>query len=291
VIPPAWTDVWISPVANSHLQATGRDARGRKQYRYHPKWRDTRDDTKFGRMIAFGYALTQIRRQLESDLALAGLPRPKVLAAVVQLMQRTLIRIGNDEYAKTNNSYGLTTLRDNHVRVNGSSVRFSFRGKSGVEHTVDVTDKRLASIIKRCRDLPGQELFQYIDEEGETRDVTSGDVNDYLRDVTGEEFTSKDFRTWAGTVLAAEALRACRPCRTKKELQREIVAAIDRVAGQLGNTRAVCRKSYVHPAVLAAFEGGALARAFSRRAGRSARPPAGLGEAEVAVLRLLESAR
>jgi DNA topoisomerase I len=291
VIPPAWTDVWISPIASSHLQATGRDARGRKQYRYHPKWRDTRDDTKFGRMIAFGYALPQIRRQLEADLALAGLPRPKVLAAVVQLMQRTLIRIGNDEYAKSNNSYGLTTLRDNHVRVNGSSVRFSFRGKSGVAHTVDVTDKRLASIIKRCRDLPGQELFQYIDEEGQTRDVTSGDVNDYLRDVTGEEFTSKDFRTWAGTVLAAEALRACRPCRTKKELQREIVAAIDRVAGRLGNTRAVCRKSYVHPAVLAAFEGGALARAFSRRAGRGARPPAGLGEAEVAVLRLLESAR
>ncbi len=291
VIPPAWTDVWISPSANSHLQATGRDARGRKQYRYHAKWRETRDDTKFGRMIAFGYALPQIRRQIESDLALPGLPRPRVLAAVVQLMQRTLIRVGNDEYAKTNNSYGLTTLRDDHVRVNGASMRFSFRGKSGVEHTVDVTDKRLASIVKTCRDLPGQELFQYIDDEGERRDVTSGDVNEYLRTVTGEEFTSKDFRTWAGTVLAAEALRACGPCRTKKELQRETVHAIDRVAGQLGNTRAVCRKSYVHPAVLAAFEGGALARAFSRRAGRSGRTPTGLGEAEVAVLRLLEAAR
>ena len=289
VIPPAWKDVWISTVANGHLQATGRDARGRKQYRYHPKWRQVRDETKYDRMLAFGYTLPQVRDRIEHDLALPGLPRAKVLATVLQLMERTLIRVGNDEYARTNDSYGLTTLRNSHVRLNGSELKFRFKGKSGVAHDVGVRDRRLASIVKRCRDLPGYELFQYLDEEGTARDVESNDVNDYLREVSGEPFTSKDFRTWAGTVLAAEALRDCGPCRTKKELQRAIVGAIDRVAGRLGNTRAVCRKSYVHPAVLAAFEEGRLARAFARRAGRGSRPPAGLGDAEVAVLRLLEA--
>jgi DNA topoisomerase-1 len=291
VIPPAWTDVWISTDPEGHLQATGRDARGRKQYRYHPRWRQLRDETKFDRMIPFGYALPQIRQRAERDLALPGLSRPKVLAAVVQLLERTLIRVGNEEYARANDSYGLTTLRDKHVRVKGSKVEFEFRGKSGVDHALDVSDRRLASIVKRCRELPGQQLFQYVDDGGNPQDIGSGDVNDYLWEITGEEFTSKDFRTWAGTVLAAEALRVCGPCRTKNDLNLAIVRAIDGVARRLGNTRAVCRKCYVHPAVLAAFEHGALARAFGRRAGRGGRPPAGLGEAEVAILRLLERER
>jgi DNA topoisomerase-1 len=289
VIPPAWTDVWISTSANGHLQATGRDARGRKQYRYHPKWREVRDETKFDRMSTFGYALPQVRERIERDASLPGLPRPKVLATVVQLMERTLIRVGNDEYARTNKSYGLTTMRDSHVRVSGDGVKFIFRGKSGIAHEIGVRDRQLASIVKRCRDLPGFQLFQYVDDDGKPRDVESNDVNEYLREITGEPFTSKDFRTWAGTVLAVEALRDCGPCRTKKELQQNVVAAIDRVAGRLGNTRAVCRKCYIHPAVLAAFEEGRLARAFARRAGRGSRPPAGLGEAEVAVLRLLSA--
>jgi DNA topoisomerase-1 len=287
VIPPAWTAVWICTDPQGHLQVTGRDARGRKQYRYHPKWRTVRDETKFDRMLAFGYALPQIRERVEHDLAIQGLPRPKVLATVVQLMEKTLIRVGNEEYARANQSHGLTTLRDHHVRLTGGNVKFHFKGKSGVEHDITVNDRRLASIVRRCRDLPGQELFQYVDEEGVTRDVRSNDVNDYLKEISGEPFTSKDFRTWAATVLAAEALRTCGPCRTRKELQAEIVKAIDNVAGRLGNTRSVCRKCYVHPAVLAAFEQGHLARAFARRAGRGSRPPAGLGEAEVAVLRLL----
>jgi DNA topoisomerase-1 len=287
VIPPAWTDVWICTDPQGHLQATGRDARGRKQYRYHPKWRTVRDETKFDRMLAFGYALPHIRERVERDLAIPGLPRPKVLATVVQLMEKTLIRVGNEEYARANRSHGLTTLRDHHVRLNGGSLKFRFRGKSGVEHEITVSDRRLAAIVRRCRDLPGQELFQYVDDEGVTRYVRSNDVNDYLKEITGEPFTSKDFRTWAATVLAAEALRACGPCRTKKELQSHVVNAIDDVAGRLGNTRSVCRKCYVHPAVLAAFESGQLARAFARRAGRGARPPAGLGEGELAVLRLL----
>jgi DNA topoisomerase-1 len=240
-------------------------------------------------MIPFGYALPQIRERLRRDLALPGLPRPKVLATVVQLMERTLIRVGNDEYARSNKSYGLTTMQDKHVRLNGSDVKFTFRGKSGVAHQIGVRDRRLAAIVKRCRDLPGYQLFQYVDDEGQVRDLESNDVNEYLREVTGEAFTTKDFRTWAGTVLAAEALRECGPCRTRKDLQSAIVGAIDGVASRLGNTRAVCRKCYVHPAVLAAFERGMLARAFARRAGRGARPPAGLGEAEVAVLRLLEN--
>lgn len=289
VIPPAWTDVWICPDPNGHLQATGRDARGRKQYRYHPRWRDVRDETKFDRMLAFGYALPHIRERVEQDLSFPGLPRPKVLATVVRLMERTLIRVGNEEYARTNQSHGLTTLQDNHVWLSGSRVTFRFKGKSGVVHEIAVDDRRLASIVRRSRDLPGQELFQYVDDEGCVRDVKSNDVNDYLREITGEPFTSKDFRTWAATVLTAEALRDSRECRTKKEAQREMVGAIDRVASRLGNTRSVCRKSYVHPAVLAAFEGGHLARAFARRAGRGARVPAGLGEAEVAILRLLGS--
>jgi len=289
VIPPAWKDVWICPQADGHLQATGRDARGRKQYRYHAQWRRLREDTKYERLLSFGYTLPQIRQRTEQDLRLPGLPRPKVLAAVVQLMERTLIRVGNDEYARENQSYGLTTLRDNHVRVRGSDVTFVFKGKSGIEHEIGLSDRRLAAIVKRCRDLPGQELFQYIDDDGRRCDIGSTDVNQYLREITGEPLTSKDFRTWAGTVLAAEALRRCGPCRTKKDVQKAVAGAMDAVSRQLGNTRTVCRKSYVHPAVVAAFEEERLARAFARRAGRGSRAPTGLGEAEVAVLRLLES--
>lgn len=238
-------------------------------------------------MLAFGYALPQVRQRVEQDLAVPGLPLPKVLATVVRLMEKTLIRVGNEEYARTNQSHGLTTLRDRHVRLSGHHLTFRFKGKSGVEHAITVDDRRLASIVRRCRDLPGQELFQYVGDDGVTREVRSNDVNEYLREAAGEPFTSKDFRTWAGTVLAAEALRACGRCRNRKEMQREIVKATDCVAERLGNTRSVCRTCYIHPAVFAAFEAGQLARAFARRAGRGARPPAGVGEAEVAVLRLL----
>lgn len=200
-IPPAYTDVWICPFENGHLQATGRDAKGRKQYRYHPLWRSIRDQTKFTRMIAFSQALPDIRRRLEHDLGLPGLPKPKVLATILKLMELTRIRVGNEEYAKTNHSYGLTTLQDDHVNVSGSKIQFQFRGKSGVDHEIEVSDKRLAKIVKRCQDIPGQELFQYLDENKQPQDITSTDVNDYLREISGQDFTAKDFRTWAGTVL------------------------------------------------------------------------------------------
>src|SRR5918993_1168507 len=206
-VPPAWTNVWICADPRGHLQATGRDARGRKQYRYHPDWRACRDENKYDRMQAFAAALPDIRKRTEADLARPGLPREKVLATVVQLLEKSLIRVGNDEYAKANRSFGLTTLRNKHVDVKGSTLKFEFRGKSGVLHSVDVNDRRLATIVKQCRDLPGQELFQYIDEDGTHQDVTSQDVNAYLKEITGEDFTAKDFRTWAGTVLAATALR------------------------------------------------------------------------------------
>jgi DNA topoisomerase-1 len=241
-------------------------------------------------MIEFGHALPRIRARTQEDLQLDGLPRPKVLATVVQLLEKTLIRVGNDEYARTNRSFGLTTLRDSHVKVNGSELRFEFRGKSGKTHTVGIQDRRLARIVRRCRDLPGHELFQYLDDEGARQIVDSGDVNAYLREVTEQDFTTKDFRTWAGTVLALEILRERGRCRTKKDAQRIIVGAIDHVAGRLGNTRAVCRKAYVHPLVLESYSTGALARAFGRRAGRG-RGVARLGDAETALLKLLERAR
>jgi DNA topoisomerase I len=291
VIPPAWENVWISTSADGHLQATGRDARGRKQYRYHPRWRETRDATKYDRMIEFGHALPEIRARTEHDLALPGLPRPKVLATVVRLLERTLIRVGNEEYARDNRSYGLTTMRDKHVKVNGTEVRFAYRGKSGVQHTVDLQDRRLANIIRRCRDLPGYELFQYVDADGQRQVVDSADVNAYLNETTGLDFTTKDFRTWAGTVLMAQLLRECELPRAKTGIQKQIVRAVDRVAEKLGNTRAVCRKSYVHPIVLQAYETGGLARAFAARAGRGGRRPTGLGDSEIALLRLLSSSR
>jgi DNA topoisomerase-1 len=259
-IPPAWTDVWICPRANGHLQATGRDARGRKQYRYHPNWREVRDETKFGRMIAFGESLPKIRERIDRDMSLRGLPREKVLATVVKLLETTLIRVGNKEYARQNNSFGLTTLRDQHVDVEGSKLRFEFRGKSGKEHFVEVQDRRLARIVKQCRDLPGQKLFQYLDGNGERQSVSSEDVNAYLRETTGEDFTAKDFRTWGGTVLALSALLEIGACENEREASRAVVEAVKRVAGLLGYRPAICRKYYVHPVVIQTFLEGSLSQ-------------------------------
>ncbi|MEO5722288.1 MAG: DNA topoisomerase IB [Chthoniobacterales bacterium] len=255
-IPPAYQEVWICPTANGHLQATGRDARGRKQYRYHEKWREARDETKYDRIVAFAAALPKIRKQVKKDLALRGLPKEKVLATIISIMERTFIRVGNEEYARENHSYGLTTMRNKHVAVNGSKVRFKFRGKSGVEHAVEVADRRLGRIVKKVQDLPGQEVFGYLDEEGEVRDIKSQDVNEYLQEIAGEDFTAKDFRTWAGTVLAAVALNAVEPSETKKETKANVKNAIAAVAKILGNTPAVCRKCYVHPEVIEAYLSG-----------------------------------
>ena len=259
VIPPAWTDVWICPQANGHLQATGRDARGRKQSRYHPRWRETRDQTKYERMTLFGQALPRIREKVDDDLSLPGLPRPKVLATIVRLMETTLIRVGNVEYAKENKSYGLTTMRNKHVEVAGSTITFTFQGKSKVNHTIDLQDRRLARIVKRCEELPGYELFQYLDAEGEPHSIDSADVNDYLREITGEHFTAKDFRTWAGSVLACVLLQKFDPFTSATEAKRNVVDAVKQVAKRLGNTPSVCRKCYVHPIVLEKYLSGPMA--------------------------------
>jgi DNA topoisomerase-1 len=265
-IPPAWTDVWICPEANGHLQATGRDARGRKQYRYHPRWREVRDEVKYGRLIAFAQALPRIRQRTDRDLRRPGLTREKVLAAVVQLLEKTLIRVGNEEYARENGSVGLTTMKDGHAKVRGGTVRFEFRGKSGVQHAIDLEDRRLARIVKACRDLPGYELFQYMDEEAQRQEIDSADVNAYLREITGEDFTAKDFRTWAGTVLAAQALATVASFKSEREAKRNIVKAIESVAKRLGNTKAVCRKCYIHPAILDAYMDGATIQTIRARA-------------------------
>ncbi|GAB3455002.1 DNA topoisomerase IB [Massilia terrae] len=265
-IPPAWTDVWICPQENGHLQATGRDARGRKQYRYHPKWREVRDEVKYGRMIKFGQALPAIRAEVNRALDLPGLPREKVLATIVYLLETTMIRVGNEEYARTNKSFGLTTLQRRHVRIDGSEIEFRFRGKSGVYHQVKVLDRRLARIVRRSRDLPGQELFEYIDDDGETRTVDSSDVNDYLRQISGEDYTAKDFRTWAGTVLAAMALQEFEKFDSQAQAKKNVVRAIEAVAEKLGNTASVCRKCYVHPAVLDAYLEGATVEVLRERA-------------------------
>jgi len=261
-IPPAWSDVWICPSPNGHIQATGRDARGRKQYRYHERWREIRDENKYDRLVNFGKALPKIRRRLKKDLALSGLPREKVLATIVQLLERSLIRVGNEEYARENKSFGLTTLQDRHVDVKGSKLRFRFRGKSGRLHEVDVTDRRIARIISKLQDLPGQSLFQYVDDEGGVHEITSQDVNEYLREITGEDFTAKDFRTWAGTVLAAIALSAAGAFETKKQAKANLKQAIGAVAKILGNTPAVCRQCYIHPAVLEAYLNGNAINGF-----------------------------
>jgi DNA topoisomerase-1 len=264
-IPPAWTDVWICKSANGHLQATGRDAKKRKQYRYHPSWREVRDEVKYERMLKFGNALPAIRQQVDAALRLPGLPREKVLATIVYLLQVTMMRIGNEEYARTNKSFGLTTLRNRHVRVDGSAVEFHFRGKSGVYHDIKVDDRRLARVIARVRDLPGQELFQYLDDEGNRHAVDSADVNEYLRSITGEDYTAKDFRTWSGTVLAALALREFEKFDSEAQAKKNIVRAIESVAAKLGNTPSICRKCYVHPAVLDAYLDGTELQALRER--------------------------
>ncbi len=266
VIPPAWKDVWICPDPYGHLQATGRDQRGRKQSRYHPHWRQTRDETKYARMIQFARALPQIRKRVNRDLALPGLPRNKVLATVVRLLEVSLIRVGNDEYARENASFGLTTMRNRHVAVRGSTLRFHFRGKSGKWHNVDIEDARLAKIVRTCQDLPGQELFQFVSDEGERQAINSEDVNQYLRDISGEDFTAKDFRTWAGTVLAALALSQFERFDSQTRAKKNLVQAIEAVAERLGNTPAVCRKCYVHPEVINAYLDGALIKTLKQRA-------------------------
>ncbi len=265
-VPPAWTEVWICPSPSGHLQATGRDARGRKQYRYHPRWREVRDETKYSRMIAFGEALPKIRERVREDMSRRGLPREKVLATIVRLLESTLIRVGNDEYAQENKSYGLTTMRDRHARVSGSKLEFAFQGKSSVKHHIELKDKQLASIVKRCRDLPGYELFQYLDEDGGRRSVDSGDVNDYLKEVAGEDFTAKDFRTWAGTVLATMALQEFEAFDSQAQAKKNVLAAIESVAKELGNTPAICCKCYVHPEVLSSYLDGSLIEILKKRA-------------------------
>jgi DNA topoisomerase-1 len=257
-IPPAYTEVWICSDPRGHLQATGRDARGRKQYRYHERWRSVRDETKFERMIAFSEALPGIRERVERDLRRSGLPRGKVLATIVQLLECTAIRVGNDEYARTNESFGLTTLKDHHVEISGPRLRFEFRGKSGKTHTVDLNDRRLARIVAHCQSIPGAELFQYLDDDGTRQTVGSGDVNDYIREISGQDFTAKDFRTWAGTMLAVDALRSVGPFENAKDAKSKLLEAVDRVAEQLNNTRAVCRKYYIHPAVQELYLAGLL---------------------------------
>lgn len=257
-IPPAWTDVWICPHHNGHLQATGRDKRGRKQYRYHPRWREVRDESKYSKMLIFGRVLPLVRERVDTDLRRHGLARERVLAAVVRLMEATLFRIGNSEYAKANNSYGLTTLRNRHVEIDGSHIRLSFRGKSGIRHETDISDRRLARLVKDCRELPGYELFQYLDEDGARHTIDSADVNDYLREISGEEITAKDFRTWAGTNLAALALQEFEFFDTEAKRKHAIVRAVEKVAKHLGNTPAICRRCYVHPAIFDGYLDGTL---------------------------------
>ena len=281
-IPPAWTDVWICPDPVGHLQATGRDARGRKQYRYHTRWRTGRDDAKFEGLIDFARVLPRIRERTEADLSRPGLSREKVLAAVVRLLETTLIRVGNDEYARLNRSFGLTTLRTRHAKVSGSSVRFRFRGKSGRQHEVGLRDRRLASVVRRCQDLPGQELFQYVGTDGEPHDIASEDVNAYLRDISGADVTAKAFRTWAGTVLAYRALRALDPGQDDRTARRNVVEAVRFTSDRLGNTPAVARRSYVHPAVLEAYLEGTLGSALLEAAEEQADPPAIADPAEEA---------
>jgi DNA topoisomerase-1 len=287
-IPPAWTDVWICPDPDGHIQATARDARGRKQYRYHPQYREARDRSKFKRMLEFSEVLPRLRERIERDLRSRDLSRRQLLATVVRLLDRTLIRVGNDEYLRDNRSYGLTTLRRRHLTIDGSMLRFSFRGKSGVEHSIAVADPRLARIIQRCRSLPGEELFQYRDTSGKRHLISSDDVNDYLKEISGRDISAKDFRTWGGTMLAAMELRRLGLGASRRETERNILAAFDAVAERLGNTRAVCRKYYVHPALVDAYRmGETVAATPALRKGRQRRGAA-LRRDEVLVLQFLQ---
>lgn len=277
-IPPAWTEVWIAPTERGHIQATGRDVKGRKQYRYHARWREVRDGGKYDRLIAFGHALPKLRTQVEHDLARHGLPREKVLAAVIRVMEITLIRVGNEEYAKTNRSFGLTTLRDRHAKIGAQKAVFEFRGKSGKVHTTGFSDRRLARIVKACQDLPGQRLFQYLDDDSQRHAIESTDVNTYIRDALGEDFSAKDFRTWAGTLAAARALVALPECDGNGGAKKNVVTCVKAVAGVLGNTPAVCRKAYIHPVILEAYEAGRL----------TLKPTSNDRAFELSVLRFLE---
>jgi DNA topoisomerase I len=288
-IPPAWRDVWICPAANGHLQATGRDAKGRKQHRYHARWREVRDATKYHRMLEFARILPAIRRKVEQDLRLPGLRRDKILATVIRLLETSMIRVGNEEYRRQNNSFGLATLRSRHVNVSGATIRFEFRGKSGVQHALDLTNRRLAIIIKQCQELPGQELFQYIGEDGQRSTIDSADVNEYLRQIAGDGFSSKDFRTWAGTVCAARQLAQFESSPTQAARKKNIQRAIESVAKELGNTKAVCRKCYIHPGLIEAYTDGSLSQLVNRQARK--RPTItshGLTPEEAAVLALLK---
>ncbi len=285
VIPPAWTDVWICPKPNGHIQATGRDAKGRKQYRYHKLWHAHSHEVKFERMLLFGQKLPEMRKRVLHDLALPGLSREKVLALIVYLLETTLIRIGNKEYSKQNKSYGLTTMRDRHVAIEGWTVKFTFKGKSGVKHSIEVKDRRLAALIKRSRDLPGQQLFQYVDESGTQHDITSSDVNDYIREISGESFSAKDFRTWHGTVLAAQTLLDMGPAETQTAAKKNIVDAIKQVASHLGNTVAVSRKYYIHPMILDAYLNSTLSTAL-----QSATDPDSTDALEAPILAMLTAA-
>ena len=287
-VPPAWQHVWISPFPDSHLQATGRDARNRKQYRYHARWRNLRDQTKYDRMILVGAILPKLRARVAKDLAVPGLPRAKVIATVVKLLETTFIRIGNTEYARENNSFGLTTLRNRHVKVRGSKIRFRFNGKSGIDHEVDFSDKKLARIVRRCQELPGQELFQYFDADGKPGGINSTDINEYLREATGFDLTAKDFRTWAGTVLAMRAFGNIEQATSKTQAKRNVVQAVGIVARQLGNTRAVCQKCYIHPAIVNAYLDGSLVKMLARQSRRGrTQLPHSLTPAESAVMAIL----
>jgi DNA topoisomerase I len=295
-IPPAWTNVWICAKSNGHIQATGRDARGRKQYRYHPHWREVRDETKYNRMIEFGEALPTIRLRVAHDLKLPGLPHEKVLAAVIWLLDATAIRVGSAEYARENKSFGLTTLRNRHVDVAGSKIHFHFRGKSGKEHSVTVQNRQLARIIKRCQDLPGYELFQYLDDNGQRYTIESDDVNNYLREISGQDFTAKDFRTWAGTIFATSTLYELGTFETQAEAKKKINQAIDVAAAHLGNTKTICRKCYIHPGIIDAYMEGNLLSRLEEQEKQATQPtkdagnagPGGLRPEEVNVLAFLK---
>lgn len=288
VIPPAWENVWICKDENGHIQVTGTDARGRKQYKYHPLWSALRNETKFYRLLEFGKVLPAIRERLEKDLAKPGLPRGKVLAAIVSIMDKTSIRIGSSFYEKLYGSFGLSTMKDKHVKIDGAHIRFSFKGKKGVYHDISLKSRRLANIVKQCREIPGKELFQYYDEDGNVQSVESGEVNDYIREISGGEFTSKDFRTWTGTVRCLLSLKEAGLFDNQKQMKQNIVAAIDAVAECLGNTRAVCRKHYIHPMVLSSYENNKLERYLSELE-RKAAESGEITACEEIVLTLLEN--
>ena len=287
-IPPAWEQVWISPWHNSHIQATGRDVKNRKQYRYHTKWREVRDEVKYERMMNFGLHLPELRRKIEHDLKRPGLCREKVLATIVNLLEITMMRIGNEEYARTNKSFGITTLRNKHVQIEGTALEFHFRGKSKVDHLIKVTHPRLAKIIKSLRDLPGQDLFQYVDEEGTRHSVGSSDVNEYLQSLTGEHYTAKDFRTWSGTIQAALALQALGKAESEKDAKKNVVQAIATAAQKLGNTPTICKKCYIHPVILETYMDGSMFEAEYHKKFGKGMPEPTLSDVELFILKLLE---